>query len=160
MYLQYKQDAITIGATGSLTFVDANPDQIYRETGEWATEGFTSGSIIDVVGGANDGSCFTVASITTTSASNDTLVLVPTDTITAASASILSSLTAYNPFQRSINNVTYGFNWRVLGNNSTLDNIYQFVQHQLRQTTDIDFGPSTFRGDVTDLLMQFSTPRS
>jgi len=152
MYLQFKQEAITIGATGNLTFTDANPDTIERASGSWVTDGVSIGSVITVSGTetSNDKS-FTVAGVTA-----DTLTLVPSDTVVAYTGA--ATVTAFDAFKRDIGGIIYSYRWRLLGNGGTLQQTYQFVQHQLRQVDDIDWGLGTSRGDVTDLLMQFSTP--
>lgn len=157
MYLQYKRDLITLTATGDLTFADGNPDTIQRASGSWATDGVTAGTVIEITGSNSNNGSYTVASIITSSTADDTVVLVPTDTL-VAEGPVTATATAYDGFKRDIGGTIYTFNWKVSGNNASLADIYQFVQHQLRQTTDIDTGNSTFRGDVTDLLMSFSTP--
>jgi hypothetical protein len=157
MYLQYKQLDKSLGATGNITFEDTNPDRIFRETGDWVTDGFTSGSVIEVAGSTSNNGEFTVASFATVSSSNDTAILVATDTLTAESASA-ATITGYDGHRRQIQNVYYSFHWKVFGNDSTLGNIYEFIQHELRQPTDIDYSKSGSRGDVTDLLMSFATP--
>jgi hypothetical protein len=158
MYLQYKEETITIGTTDNLSFENTNPDRVFRQTGDWSSDGVSIGSVVTFANSTSNNGSFTVGSIATTSASNDTIILVATDTLTAESASSGVTTTAFDSFKRDIAGTIYAFHWRILGNNSTLGNIYQFVQHQLRQTSDIDFGPGTSRGDVTDLLMSFSTP--
>jgi hypothetical protein len=157
MYLQYKQLDKSVGATGNITFENTDPDRIFRETGSWVTDGFTSGSVITVAGSTSNNGEFTVASFATVSSSNDTAILVATDTLTAESASA-ATITGYDGHRRQIQNVYYSFHWKVFGNDSTLGNIYEFIQHELRQPTDIDYSKSGSRGDVTDLLMSFATP--
>jgi len=157
MYLQYKQLDKSVGATGNITFENTNPDRIFRETGSWVTDGFTSGSVIEVAGSTSNNGEFTVASFATVSSSNDTAILVATDTLTAESASA-ATITGYDGHRRQIQDVWYSFHWKVFGNDSTLSNIYEFIQHELRQPTDIDYSKSGSRGDVTDLLMSFATP--
>jgi len=157
MYLQYKEDVIGLAATGDLTFANANPDTIQRASGSWSADGLTVGSIITITGSASNDGSYTVASFTTTSTSDDTAVLVASDTL-VAEGPVSATATAFDAFNRSIGGTTYAFRWKITGNNTSLASIYQFVQYQLRQDTDIDNGNDTFRGDVTDLLMQFSIP--
>jgi len=80
----------------------------------------------------------------------------------AAEGPVTVTSGAFDAFKRTIAGVTYAFRWRLFGNNGTLQNCYQFVQHQLREPTNIDFGLGTnnptSRGDVTDALLSFATP--
>lgn len=153
MYLQYKHDAVSLGTTGNLTF-NSGTRKITRATGSWVTDGVTVGDIITITGSVSNNKSFTVQSFADT---NTSIVVIPTDVVTTES-SVAAGSSVYTPFKRTIGGVTYGFNWKVTGNNATLSNIYQFIQHQLRQTTDIDWGASVKRGDVTDLLMTYASP--
>lgn len=152
MYLQYKADAVTLASTGNLTFADANPDTITRASGSWSGDGVEVGDVITITGSASNNGSYTIAAVGTTD-----LTLVATDAL-VAEGPVSATATVTRHFARSINGVYYAFSWRVFGNDSTLSNIYQFIQHQLRQTGDIDYGAAASRGDVTDLLMSFSTP--
>lgn len=152
MYLQYKADSVSLGSTGNLTFADANPDTITRASGSWITDGVEIGDVVTITGSANNNGSYTVATVGAT-----VLTLVTTDAL-VAEGPVGATATVTRHFKRNINGVVYAFSWRVFGNDSTLANIYQFIQHELRQTTDIDYGAGTSRGDVTDLLMSFSTP--
>lgn len=154
MYLQYKSESISIGSTGNITFAENDPsaDTITRASGSWISDGVTAGSVLTFTGTTNNNKSFTVASRTAT-----VVTLVATDDVVAEVASG-ATVTAFDGFKRTIGGVVYPFRWKVLGNNTTLLNIYQFIQHQLRQPTDIDYGPGVNRGDVTDALMTYSTP--
>ena len=162
MYLQYKQDNLGYFNAGNLTFANANPDTITRATSVWASDvnlsgtAITTGSIITIAGTTSNNGSFTVASV-----DGAIITLVASDTLTPEGP-VSASITAYDPFKRAIQNITYGFKWRCFGNNSLLSNIFQYVQHQLRRTINIDHGQGltnpTNRGDVTDLLMSFATP--
>ena len=151
MYLQYKKEEVTLAAVGNLTFADANPDTIARSSGSWSGDGVTAGDTIVISGTTlNDGS-YTVATPGTT-----TMTLVATDSV--VTEDIAANANVYTPFKRTINNVVYGFNWRLFGVGALALDCFEFVQHQLRQTTDIDHGPGTSRGDITDLLMTYASP--
>lgn len=152
MYLEYKEDAISLAAPGNLTFADAGPDTITRTSGSWITDGVTAGSVIVITGSTSNDGSYTVASRTALVAT-----LIATDTLTAEGP-VAATATAYDGFKRTIASVTYSFHWRLFGIDALLADCYQFVQHQLRQSTDIDFGPGVSRGDVTDLLMSFASP--
>jgi len=156
MYLQYKADSVVSGpATGNLTFTNANPDTIGRASGSWVGDGVTAGDIITISGSTSNDGSYTIATVAAL-----TLTLVATDTLTneTVTGGLGSGVTVISPFKRDINSVTYGFRWRLLGNDATLSYAYQFVQHQLRQSTDIDWGPGTARGDVTNALLTYASP--
>ena len=152
MYLQYKNEAITISATTTLAFANANPDTITRAGGSWISDGVAAGDIITITGSVSNNGSFTVASRTAT-----VITLVATDTLTVEGA-VAATATCARPFKRDIGGVTYGYNWRLFGNDAELSSCYEFVQYSLRQTTDIDYGPGTARGDVTSALMTFASP--
>ena len=74
-------------------------------------------------------------------------------------------------FLRAPQSVSYSYNWRLFGNGGRLNECFQWIQKQLRRgaatvlndTTnhpiaDIDNASGVFRGDVTDLLMNFTSP--
>jgi hypothetical protein len=50
---------------------------------------------------------------------------------------------------------SYNFGIVIDGNNGTAQEVYEFVQYQLRQTTDIDADADTAIGRAMDLLMRF-----
>jgi len=157
MFLQYKKETITLGATGNLTFTaNTRPtlDTITRASGSWITDGVTEGDVVTITGAsdaANNGT-FVVRSRTATDISVDTVHVLVTHAAEAATA------TAFTPFKRDINSITYPFYWRCFGNGATTAEVYEFEQREMRRATDIDNGPGTSRGDVTDLLMSFVAP--
>lgn len=57
--------------------------------------------------------------------------------------------------ERSIGGTYYAFNKIVAGNSASAEEIFEKVQFQLRQTSDIDAGSGTVRGDTADELMEF-----
>lgn len=66
------------------------------------------------------------------------------------------SITFFNtPQARNIGGTSYNFGIIINGNNGTAEQIYEFVQRQLRQTTDIDSGTSGQIGNITDSMLQF-----
>jgi len=152
MYLQYKNESITLGSTGNITFANAGPDTITRASGSWITDAVSAGDIITISGSTSNDGSYTVASRTTT-----VITLVGTDELTAEGP-VAVTTTAYTPFKRDIGGVVYGYNWKLLGNDASLSDCYEFIQYSLRQTTDIDHGPGTSRGDVTDALMAYASP--
>jgi hypothetical protein len=153
MYLQFKDAAIQT-ITPNTSF-DATSNTINIE-GTLSGD-IKAGTIITVGPPAgqttsNNAGIFTVKS--RVDANTFTIVESLSRTETVDSANLVFT----EGFIRDIGGVSYGYNWRLFGNNGTLAQCYQFVQHQLRQSTDIDYGASTKRGDITDLLMSFATP--
>lgn len=57
--------------------------------------------------------------------------------------------------QRSIGGTNRDFHVIIDGNNATAEQIYNFVQRQLRKSTDIDAGAGSKIGNVTNDLLQF-----
>lgn len=152
MYLQYKQETVTISGTTTLAFADDDPDTITRAAGDWGADGVVAGTVITISGSASNDGVYTCAIPGTT-----IMTLVATDTLVVEGA-VAATATAYNGFLRTINSVVYSFHWRLLGNSGTLDQCYQYAQYQLRESTDIDWGAAIARGDITDSLMSYSFP--
>lgn len=61
----------------------------------------------------------------------------------------------WGAIQRTIGGVAYDFSILIDGNQGTAEQIYEFVQRQLRQTTDIDDGAGDVRGDIADEMLIF-----
>lgn len=59
------------------------------------------------------------------------------------------------PQARVIGGVSYNFGIIINGNNGTAEQIYEFVQRQLRLATDIDAGAGTVVGQTADALLRF-----
>ena len=59
------------------------------------------------------------------------------------------------PQQRVIGSVAYDFGIIIDGNNGTAEQIYEFVQRQLRSSGDIDAGAGNVIGQTADQLLQF-----
>jgi len=163
MYLLYKNDASSAqpDSATSLDFNASNGSYGSRPTitltGDTFAADVVAGTMVVVTGtensGENDGRYTVFAQESSTIIS-----LVPTDVLITNADDTIGTVTCFNGFIRDIGGTNYGFNWRLSGNDAGLSNCYQFVQHQLRQTTDIDWGDATFRGDITDLLMSFASP--
>lgn len=156
MYLQYKSDIIISNpSTGNLTFGNANPDTIVRASGSWVSDGVVTGDIISITGSLYNDGTYTVATVAAL-----TLTLITTDALTAevVTGGLGAGVVVYRTFKRTINSVVYAFRWKLFGAGGSLNDAYQFVQHQLRQSTDIDFGKGTARGDITDTLLSFAAP--
>ncbi len=61
----------------------------------------------------------------------------------------------YGATTRTIGGVSYNFDVIVDGNSGTTQQIYEFVQYSLRQSSDIDDGAGTQVGQLADSLMNF-----
>ena len=57
---------------------------------------------------------------------------------------------------RTIGTASYNFHIIVDGNNGTAEQIYEFVQYALRQTSDIDSGSGSQIGKVAEPLLKFT----
>ncbi|MHA1287969.1 MAG: hypothetical protein ACTSPB_11260 [Candidatus Thorarchaeota archaeon] len=177
MYLQYKREvAANVGAdaTSGLVMSSASPDTIQRrDGGNFATDGYVVGGVIRV-GNAEDAGnigSYVISGISTTTETNDTVSLFQNTTLTANAADTTATLSGENGFLRSPQNQAFSYNWRLFGNDGTLANCFQWLQKQLRRgasvalddsdfrtLSDISTASGVFRGDVTDLLMNFASP--
>lgn len=155
MAFQYKWDDITISATTTLAFADADPDTITRGGGSWVSDGIEVGDVITISGSTNNDGNYTVADVT----SATVLTLVATDTLTTEGAGAFTA-TCKRGFARILNNVVYAFQWRLFGNGGDLSECYEFHQFQMRFTTDVDHGASVNRGDITDLMLVYVAPNA
>lgn len=61
----------------------------------------------------------------------------------------------YGTVSRNVGASAYNFDLVVEGDNKTLEQIYEKVMYLLRQTSDIDAGAGTVRGDTADEIMYF-----
>lgn len=157
MWLQYKWETIAtdVNVGTDADFADADPDTITRQAGSWVTDGAEEGDVVYVYNAntaANNG-YYTIENVTAL-----TLTLVPTDELTADSNDTTAQFDILRGFRRLVGNYTYSFRWRLFGNSGTAAECYQFEQQQIRLPTDIDWGPGTSRGDITDQLMTYATP--
>jgi hypothetical protein len=60
------------------------------------------------------------------------------------------------PQSRNIGGANYDFSIIIDGNNATAEQIYEFIQYQLRQDADIDDGTGNENGYLTDQLLAFT----
>jgi hypothetical protein len=66
------------------------------------------------------------------------------------------SITFYGTNQvRNIGGVNYNFNKIINGANATAEQIYNYVQYQLRRSIDIDSGVGVNNGNIADSLLEF-----
>ena len=156
MFLQYKSTTATqvVASSDNLTFADADPDTITRATGSFVTDGYTAGMAITVAGTTSNDGTYIVATVSAT-----VLTLIAEEALTAEGPlSGSQTIDGESGFVRTLNGVDFPFNWRLFGNGGSLQDAFQWIQKELRQTVDINEASDTFRGDVNDLLMSFSTP--
>lgn len=85
------------------------------------------------------------------------LNIVETDVNIAANAPYTGMSITYHAVaqQRNIGGTNRDFGVIIDGNNGTAEQIYEFVQYQLRQNADIDADASTLLGQVADQLLRF-----
>ena len=176
MYLQYKREVATdVGpSTAGFDFNSASPDTIVDLDGtNFATNGYKVGGVVRVGSAeddANNGS-YVISGITTTTSTNDTLQLFQNTTLTANADDVTAVLSGENGVLRAPQSQLFSFNWRLFGNNGRLNECFQWLQKQLRRgfgtslndgdfrtVADISTASGVFRGDVTDLLMNFASP--
>jgi len=155
MHLQQFVSTAKMNGGTTVSFVDSDPDTITRTTGNWEIDGFTDGMAITVSGAVNSGNNGTFIVDTVV---NDVITLISSESLTAEAATSGTEITGVNGIVRTLNNVDYPFRWRMFGNGGTLAQCFQFVQRELRRTTDIDDGYRSSIGNTTDLLMSFASP--
>lgn len=77
------------------------------------------------------------------------------DSIISTTAPYTGMSITWTGISRTIGSSAYTFSVLIDGNNGTAEEIYEFVQYQLRQITDIDESVDTHRGDITEELLEF-----
>lgn len=151
MNLQYKRVVGTtisgIDTFSGATFTDAAVDATY-----------VIGGTVVISGTANNDGTYLITDVTGTTVT----VVLSSDPLTSptfnSSDDGTGTATTEYGFIRKLGNFDFSFNWKLEGNGADLAQCFQYLQRQLRLTTDIDLGDSTFRGDITDLLMTFASP--
>lgn len=163
MFLQrFDTDVIASGMTDGLNINGAgNPDTLTRTGGSWVTDGFDkigmAVALLDAEDAANIGSYI----VGTPTPTGTVLTLILSESVTTNiddDVAVNGNVTGEYGIIRTINLVKYPFHWRLFANGGTLAQVFQFIQRELRRTTDIDGGSGTARGDITDLLMSFASP--
>lgn len=151
MHLQYKKSDGTSVVSGG-TYSGATITDAGFTTGN----GYYVGSVITITGTTNNNGTYVITDLSGTQITCDN-----TDG-TAASFNGADdgtgTIAVTHGFVRKLGVDNFSFNWKLLGNGGTLAECFQFLQKQLRLTTDIDEGVGTSRGDITDLLMTFASP--
>lgn len=91
------------------------------------------------------------------SEANDLKISASDITISGSAPYTGMSITFFGTAQsRSIGGVPYDFGIIIDGNNATAEQIYEFVQYQLRQDIDIDAGAGTVNGLLADAMLEFT----
>lgn len=86
----------------------------------------------------------------------DTKITISDATITGSTPYTSMSITFYGSNQiRNIGGINYNFNKIIDGANATAEQIYNYVQYQLRRSTDIDSGAGVNNGNIADSLLEF-----
>jgi hypothetical protein len=152
MNLQYKKVVGTPTAGGvdtfsGATFTDAAVDATYVKGGTVVISGTANNDGTYLITGVS-GTTVTVVNASDPSTS---------PTFNAGDDGTGAATTEYG-FVRKLGDFNYSFNWKLEGNGGDLGECFQYLQRELRRTTDIDLGDSLFRGDITDLLMTFASP--
>ena len=88
------------------------------------------------------------------SEATDLKITTPDGTI-AASAPYTGMSITYGAVLRDIGGTNRNFSVVIDANNATAEQVYAFVQYQLRQNADIDDGAGTKNGLLADSLLQF-----
>jgi hypothetical protein len=161
MFLQRFESSASISGATNIDFSDDNPDTITRTGGSWTTDGFTAGMALDILDAEDAGNIGKEFIIDGTPTST-VITLIASNAVTANAADTTASqngnILGDSGIVRTINQVDYPFHWRLFANGATLANVFQFLQRELRRSTDIDGGNGTMRGDINDLLMSFTSP--
>ena len=150
MHLQYK----SVNAT-QVTNATNNSNNVLDSSNFTNANGYYVGSVVTVAGSDADGTYVITSMISGTSI---TLANIADADNVPTISSNPTTVDAEYGFVRKLGDYNYSFNWKLLGNGGTLAECFQFLQKQLRLTTDIDEGVGTSRGDITDLLMTFASP--
>jgi len=125
MFLQYKDEQITLGATGDLTFTNNGvgvEDTIDRASGSWIGDGVQEGDQIIIAGSVSNDGCYVIRSVVSASQ-----IEIDVDQSLVTEGPVSATAEAHRLFTRDISGDLYPFHWRLFGNDSTLANQYQFV---------------------------------
>ena len=162
MFLQkFDFDLVAASMSNGLNINGAgNPDTFTRTGGSWITDGFIVGAAIRILAAEDPGNVgsFIVGTPTPTATVLTLILSESVTTNTDDDTAVNANVTGEYGIIRTINLVKYPFHWRLFANGATLAQMFQFLQRELRRTTDIDGGNGTERGDITDLLMTFASP--
>lgn len=161
MHLESKEETRSQVGTGvTISFAadgGSGLSTITRGTGSFVTDGYEAGDVIVVANSTSNDGTYTVRSVVAL-----TLTLNSVHTLTDEGGSTTETINGTGYFARSGFAPTeadvFPFKWRLLGNDAVLARDYEFIQRELRRSTDIDEGPSSNVGAVTDALMTYASP--
>ncbi len=134
---------------------------------DWETENYVVGGTITIAAAEDSGN---IGTFIITTVATDTITCITTaggaTPFTVNTADTTATTTGTSGHVRVLNGTSYSFNWRLFGNSGTLAQCFQYIQRQLRRgrsgetlaESDIDTSQLQFRGDISDLLMAFSSP--
>ena len=86
---------------------------------------------------------------------SDALKITHTDAFIAGNAPYTGMSITWGAVQRNIGGSNYNFGIVINGNNGTAEEIYEFVQYELRQASDIDAGVGSETGTISEAQLQF-----
>jgi hypothetical protein len=155
MFLQFKDELTQTVAATNYNFNAAA--RTITITGATWDATVTAGTMIVIFGSANDGENdgrYTVL----TRDSTTVVTLILTDTLVTNATDTVATVEVREGFKRTIGSGTFAYRWRLFGNGGSLQQCFQFIQNQLRDGNDIDYGTGTAVGNITDLLMSFASP--
>lgn len=180
MYLQYKNktvqsmnDTQTTTPVTDLDFTGLNTITIvggpsigfdYLDDAG-ATVSVQAGDMLEITGSTSNDGRYTV--LTRTNAQE--LIIFETFAANDANDQAGVTLEIQRGFERTLGADDVSFNWKVSGNGGGLQNVYEFIQSELRSDATIDCGAGTFvptgnsglvgfTGNINDLLMTFASP--
>jgi hypothetical protein len=183
MYLQYKDKSVdrfdgaqtttpltSLIVSGGDTITIVGPDFDYLDdTG--ATVQIAEGDVIEISGSTSATSTTADGRYTVAARTSPTVVTVKETILNGTYNSALSTtfVDVKQGFKRTIGTGDFAYNWKVSGNGAGLQDVFQFVQSELRSDADIDCGAGAFVdatntgligfvGNINDLLMTFASP--
>jgi len=183
MYLQFKDktvqqvnDTQTTNPMTDLDITGGNTITIVTAAGigfdylddAGGTVSVQAGDMIEITGTTASDGRYTVLSRT----NNKEIVIFETIVNdVAAGAEVGVTIDVKRGFERTLGTDDVSFNWKVSGNGGSLQNVFEFIQSELRSDTTIDCGAGTFVGatqtvpglvgfvgNINDLLMTFASP--
>jgi len=183
MYLQYKDKTVqqvsgipaeqTLNPLTALTFSATNTMTMTQAAGigfdylddSAVQASIQPGDMISITGTTSNDGRYTVLSRT----SALEVVIFETFPANESGDHLTATVRIERGFERTLGADDVSFNWKVSGNGGTLQNVYEFVQSELRSDATIDCGAGTFVpattlglvgfvGNINDLLMTFASP--
>lgn len=176
MFLQFKNVDAKVSLAGGfgasgIGFYSSPASIVFSGGSELDASGYINGGVVRV-GGAEDSAnngAYAITGVTTTLNTDDTLLI--DGTLTTNTQDTTAAISGQYGFIRAPQSTSYSYNWRLFGNNGRLNECFQWIQKALRRgantdlnnslglgISDIDTASGIFRGDVTDLLMTFTSP--